>query len=268
MNRGAAVRRTCLALAIATLLVGSVRAEITPPPGTRDARIRTVAYDPNQVIRLDGYVGYHVHLEFAPGETFVNLGAGDTAGLEVGSEGNHLFLKPKESKVSTNLTILSNRRVYTIDYHVGNKPQNGSTDSIVYLLRFTYPMDVPVAVVPEPSPVAGPGRPMNMDYWFCGSPSLKPLRVSDDGVQTRLIFPARAEIPAVFVKNEDGTESLVNSSVEADQLVLHRVANTFVLRRGRLVGCVTNHSFSGGGIRLPTGTVSESVERTNVGGKP
>ena len=41
-----------------------------------------------------------------------------------------------------------------------------------------------------------------------------------------------------------------------------------VLRRGRLVGCVTNHSFSGGGIRLPTGTVSESVERTNVGGKP
>jgi type IV secretion system protein VirB9 len=65
-------------------------AEVTPPRGPGDPRIRTVAYDPAEVIRLDGYVGYHVHLEFAPGETFVNLGSGDTAGLEVGAEGNHL----------------------------------------------------------------------------------------------------------------------------------------------------------------------------------
>lgn len=243
-------------------------AEVTPPVGPGDARIRTVAYDPTQVIRLDGYVGYHVHLEFAPGETFVNLGSGDTAGIEVGAEGNHLFLKPKEARVATNLTILTNRRVYAIDYHVWRKPADVPTDAIVYSLRFTYPDEKPVVVAPEPTLGSSSGRPVNADYWFCGDRSLRPVRATDDGVQTRLVFAARAEFPAVFVKNDDGTESLVNSSVEQDQLVLHRVAPTFVLRRGNLVGCVTNRSFSGGGARLPTGTVSETVERMTVGGTP
>ena len=250
------------------LHVAASLAEVTPPIGPGDARIRTVAYDPNQVIRLDGYVGYHVHLEFAPGETFVNLGSGDTAGLEVGAEGNHLFLKPKEARVATNLTILTNRRVYSIDYHVSRKPADVSTDAIVYSLKFTYPDDVLPVVVSEPTLGNQNGRPLNTDYWFCGDRSLRPVRATDDGVQTRLIFAARAEFPAVFVKNDDGTESLVNSSVEQDQLVLHRVAPTFVLRRGNLVGCVTNRSFSGGGTRLPTGTVSDTVERTTVGGTP
>ena len=257
-----------LSLAALLTLTPPAWAEVTPPVGAGDPRIRTVAYDPSQVIRIDGYVGYHVHLEFAPGETFVNLGAGDTAGLDVGSEGNHLFLKPKDARVSTNLTILTNRRVYSIDYRVSRKPADAGTDGIVYSLRFTYPADVPVVPPAEPSLAGATGRALNRDYWFCGSPSLKPLRVFDDGVQTRLTFEARAEIPAIFARNDDGTESLVNSSVERDQVVLHRVAPTFVLRRGRLVGCLTNRSFTGGGERLPSGTVSDTVERTTVGGKP
>ena len=256
-----------LVTGLSLLSVASV-AEITPPVGPGDARIRTVAYDPTEVIRLDGYVGYHVHLEFAPGETFVNLGSGDTAGLEVGAEGNHLFLKPKEARVATNLTILTNRRVYSIDYHVSRKPADVSMDAVVYSLKFTYPDEKPTVAVTEPT-LGGPsGRPLNTDYWFCGDRSLRPVRATDDGVQTRLIFAARAEFPAVFVKNDDGSESLVNSSVEQDQLVLHRVAPTFVLRRGNLVGCVTNRGYSGGGTRLPTGTVSDTVERTTVGGTP
>lgn len=254
-----------LALTLATL---TASAEVIPPKGQGDPRIRTVPYDPSQVIRIDGYVGYHLHIEFAPGETFVNLGAGDTGGLEVGAEGNHLFLKPKDARVSTNLTILTNRRVYSIDYRVSRKAPEESTLGIVYSLKFTYPEEMAAKGQPEPDPRGTGQRALNRDYWFCGAPSLRPLRAFDDGVQTRLTFPARAEIPAVFVRNDDGTESLVNSSVDSDQLILHRVAAKFVLRRGQLVGCVTNRSYSGGGERLPTGTLSETVERTTVGGTP
>lgn len=267
MNRRAASIRTGILAAALAVYSFPATAEISPAVPTGDPRIRTIRYDPNQVVRLDGYVGYHVHLEFAPGETFVNLGAGDSAGLEVGAEGNHLFLKPREARVSTNLTILTNRRVYSIEYHVTRLPADAPASAIVYTLRYTYPLEVPVIPVVEPTP--GPsGRAINSNYWFCGDRSLKPVVATDDGVQTRLVFAARAEIPAVFVKNEDGTESLVNSSVEQDQVVLHRVAPTFVLRRGRLVGCVSNRSFTGGGARLPTGTVSETVVRTTVGGTP
>ena len=265
MNGSLSLMGPILLLTLAGLPAHS---EVTPPKGTGDPRIRTVAYDPSQVIRLDGYVGYHLHVEFAPGETFVNLGAGDTAGLEVGAEGNHLFLKPKEARVATNLTILTNRRVYAIDYRVSRKPPADAFENIVYSLKFTYPGDMPVVPVVEPNPSGANQRALNRNYWFCGATSLKPIRATDDGVQTHLTFAARAEIPVVFVRNDDGTESLVNSSVEADQVVLHRVAGTFVLRRGRLVGCVTNRSFSGGGERLPTGTISETVERKNVGGGP
>jgi type IV secretion system protein VirB9 len=268
MIRVPRIRLAMVFAAMLPLVAATALAESIPPPGSGDPRIRTIAYDPNQVVRLDGYVGYHVHLEFAPGETFVNLGAGDTAGLEVGSEGNHVFLKPREARVSTNLTILTNRRVYSIEYHVTRLPPDTPATAIVYTLRFTYPADAPAATLTEPT-LGGPsGRPINSNYWFCGDRSLKPVVATDDGVQTRLVFPARAEIPAVFVKQDDGTESLVNSSVEQDQVVLHRVAPTFVLRRGRLVGCVTNRSFTGGGVRLPTGTVSETVERTTVGAHP
>ncbi|MBS1994667.1 MAG: TrbG/VirB9 family P-type conjugative transfer protein [Cyanobacteria bacterium SZAS LIN-2] len=264
MNAGVGV----LVLAALALAASTSSAEVIPPKGRGDPRIRTVTYDSNEVIRIDGYVGYHLHLEFAPGETFVNLGAGDIGGLEVGAEGNHLFLKPKDPRISTNLTILTNRHVYSIDYRVSRKPPEESTLGVVYSLKFTYPEEIAAKGVPEPDPRSGGQRALNRDYWFCGAPTLRPLRAFDDGVQTRLTFPARAEIPAVFVRNDDGTESLVNSSIEADQLVLHRVAAKFVLRRGQLVGCVTNRSYSGGGERLPTGTVSESVERTTVGGTP
>ena len=47
-------------------------------------------------------------------------------------------------------------------------------------------------------------RPRNVDYWFCGNPAVKPVAASDDGVHTRLTFATKAELPAIFVRNDDG----------------------------------------------------------------
>src|SRR5262249_29131577 len=103
----------------------------------------------------------------------------------------------------------------------------------------------------------------NWDYWFCGRPELKPTAASDDGVQTRLTFAPRAELPAVFLRNEDGSESLVNFSVANGDLIVHRVARQLILRRGKLTACIVNKSFTGSGDRLETGTVSSDVERVS-----
>ena len=111
-------------------------------------------------------------------------------------------------------------------------------------------------------------RPRNFDYWYCGSPTLRPVAASDDGVHTHLRFGAHAELPAIFVRNDDGSESLLNFSVESGDVVIHRVAKRFILRRGLLRGCVVNKSFNGGGERLDSGTVSPSVERVTQGGVP
>jgi type IV secretion system protein VirB9 len=237
-----------------------------------DTRIRVTPYSGDRVYRLVGYVGYQIDLEFEPDEAFVGLGAGDIEGLAFASQGNHLFLKPKASKVSTNLTVLTNRREYQFDYTANASRPDSREPDVTYVLRFTYPK--PPASVDTMAKIerqlnsAAALRPRNFDYWYCGFPGLKPVSASDDGVHTRLRFGAHAELPAIFVRNDDGGESLLNFSMDAGDVVIHRVAQRFVLRRGLLRGCIVNKSFDGGGERLDSGTISPAVERVTQGGRP
>ena len=115
------------------------RADEHPPRADSDTRIRVAAYSGDRVYRLVGYVGYQIDLEFEPDEAFVGLGAGDIEGLAFASQGNHLFLKPKASKVSTNLTVLTNRREYQFDYTASADRPDSREPDVTYVLRFTYP---------------------------------------------------------------------------------------------------------------------------------
>ena len=94
-------------------------AAIVPAAGAVDPRVRELVYEPDQVVRLTGYVGYHIDLQLENGERFVALGAGDSAALDVASEGAHVLLKPKAASVATNLTLVSSRRVYHFEGATG-----------------------------------------------------------------------------------------------------------------------------------------------------
>ncbi|MBT2337121.1 P-type conjugative transfer protein VirB9 [Variovorax paradoxus] len=253
------------------------RAATVPPAGKIDARVRVVAYNPDDVVTLRGYVGYQIHLQFAEGEEFVNLGSGDNGAFDVGAERNHFFIKPKEARASTNLTVLTNRRAYHFEYVVSAAaPTGAAARRMVYSVRFAYPEDEARADAADQErrrteariSQGAVDRPRNTDYWFCGSESLRPVGAYDDGVHTRLRFQARSEFPAMFVQNDDGSESLLNFHVDDDEVVVHRVARRFVLRRGALVGCVVNHSFTGGGARTPTHTSAPDVRRITTGDGP
>ena len=249
------------------LIVTQALAETQPAPGFLDPRIRTAAYSRDQVYRLAGFVGYQTDLEFEPGESFVGLGAGDIEGISFVAADNHLFLKPKAAKIGTNLTILTSRRTYQVDYSASAQRPD-ATQEVTYALRFTYPPvsqagDAAAKVLDAPSK-----RPRNIDYWFCGDSSLKPTAASDDGVHTRLTFGAKAEQPAIFVLNEDGTESLLNFSMDEGDVILHRVARRLILRRGNLAACIVNKGFLGSGDQLKSHTVADDVVRTTPGARP
>ena len=115
-------------------------AETLPNPGVADARIRTAAYSQDEVYRLTGYVGYQTDLEFQQGETFVGLAAGDIEGISFVAQDNHLFLKPKVARVGTNLTIVTSRHTYQVDYSASAQRPD-ATQEVIYALRFTYPPD-------------------------------------------------------------------------------------------------------------------------------
>jgi type IV secretion system protein VirB9 len=265
---------TLLLLAICGFHIGPSPAETTPAKGATDARIRIAAYDANQVYRLRGYIGYQIDLEFEAGETFVGLGAGDIDGLAFVGQDNHLFLKPKASRVATNITVLTNRRHYHLDYSaLSQRPNEG--DEVMYALRFTYPAEAQSKSTAEFAAAqlnrqledAAPG-PHNIDYWYCGDPTLRPMKASDDGVHTRIRFAASADLPAIFVRNDDDSESLLNFSMDDGDVVIHRVARRFVLRRGKLTGCIVNQGYRGGGARLESGTVAPAVQRHVTGAMP
>jgi type IV secretion system protein VirB9 len=260
-----------VALAACTIMLA-----LAAGPGLADAvvdpRIRVREYGADVVYRLRGYVGYQIDLEFEPGESFVGLGAGDLDSLTFAAQENHLFLKPRAGGIETNLTVLTNRRTYHFDYVAGAARPDPTLADVTYALRFSYPRP-PAASPPgegiESTLARAPvGRLHNLDYGYCGSGQLKPQSAWDDGVQTHLRFGSRQDLPAVFVRNDDGSESLVNFTIEADEMIVHRVARRFSVRRGRLLGCIVNESFTGAGQRLDSGTVTPAVERVTRGASP
>lgn len=256
-------------LAVAVVRAQSLRAALRPDP-----RIRVVPYRADAVYRLRGYVGYQIDITFAPGERFLGLGVGDSKGVTFAAAANHLFLKPRVSRVATNLTVLTDRRTYLFYYEADPEPPDPSGADVIYALRFEYPVPAVRAAsrvrlqVETDLVTAQSARPRNYDYWYCGNPSLKPVAAWDDGVQTTLIFGAHTELPAVFALNEDGSESLVNIGVQGGRIVVERVAHRLIVRRGKLTGCIVDRAFAGGGVRLSSGTIAPNVQRVTRSSGP
>ena len=268
--KGFVLMATAVVMAVWIAGADAVPAPYSPPA---DRRIRSLQYEPTQVFRIRGWVGYHIDLEFEPGESFLTLGGGDLEALSYGAFGNHLVIKPKAEIVHTNLTVITDRRTYIFDYAVANGTPDPSSEDLVYSLRFTYPAAIGTTTAEQVTrdfSHAEGERPQNFDYWFCGDSSLQPVQASDDGVHTRIRFSPRAEVPAIFVRSDDGTESLLNYSVDLAQgdVLIHRTARRLILRRGKLTGCVINKSYTGAGERLDSGTVSPDVKRATPTVRP
>ncbi len=247
-------------------IAGPVNAESLPLRGTADSRIRSATYSPDEVYRLYGFVGYAIELIFEDGESFAGNAGGDLEAITFGWHDNHMILKPKAVNVGTNLVVYTNRRAYRFEYSASAKKPDPRTDQVMFAVRFNYPPQYATkpsagGATDRELEAGASGRPKNYDYWFCGSPSIKPVAAFDVGVHTRITFGAKAELPALFVRNDDGTESLLNFSIENGDVVVHRVAGRFILRRGQLTGCIVNKGFSGGGERLKSGTVAPDVQR-------
>jgi type IV secretion system protein VirB9 len=243
--------------------------------GTSPApQIRYARYAANRVYHLHGVAGYEIDLQFAPGERFRGLGVGDAKALRVAALSNHLFIKPRAAHVATDLTVLTNRRTYVFSYRTGAAAPSAAKRRL-YALRFVYPPRRVRAAAArrQRSLIArdlsraehAPAR--NTDYWYCGPRTLRPTAAWDDGVETHLVFPSREPLPAVFVRNADGSDSVVNFDMRGNQMVIHRIAQRFILRRGRLTGCIVNRGFSGSGHRLRSGTISPQVWRVTRGAR-
>lgn len=212
-----------------------------------DHRVRTIMYQPDEVYKYTGHYRYQTSIEFAPDEVIGTISMGDSTGWMLNPSGNRLFLKPIEQDATTNMTLITNKRIYLFELHARETDDINDKD-MIFVMRFVYPDEDNLTVsryldsVPIPDLTKDMDR-YNFNYTISGTDEIAPIRIFDDGEFTYFEFRDKnAEVPAFFWVDSDGNESLINYRTRGDYIVVERVANRYTLRHGRDIVCVFNEA--------------------------
>ena len=230
--------------AIVILPATPAGAAVAPDPGPVDPRIRTIVYNPREVVTITGQLGYQMLIEFGTGEHIENISIGDSLSWQVtpNKKADLLFLKPIDRSQSTNMTVITNLRRYNFELIA---VASGTRRAQTYDVRFLYPNEelagtTNVATPEAPLSDAAPPDSWNFAYSYTGAKINVPARVFDDGHFTYFQWPDGVDTPAVFAIGSDGKESLVNHITKGRYFVVEQVAAAFVLRSGSQVTQVFN----------------------------
>ena len=268
-------------LSIALLFsLSTVYAAKVPDRSKYDSRIQYVDYNEGDVVIVRTTPGIGTRIVFDSKETISDMATGFSDGWELVNRQNILYLKPRSVKVGagegeavmqpiardwdTNLMVRTDKRLYDFDLRlVSTKGSSGASKAATYRVQFRYPQR-------HFKNRQGQVRTTNLHAanWFYnmrvakGSEAIAPRTAFDDGRFTYLTFPNNREIPSVFLQAADLSESLVNSHMDGDTLVIHRVAPVMVLRLGNQVVGLYNAAYDVEGVSTPTGTSVPGLVRT------
>jgi type IV secretion system protein VirB9 len=242
------MKKVFLAFLIAFHFFGSQIAFATREarPLPTDQRLRVLVYNPNDVFKYTGFYGYESSIVFAPDETISSLTMGDSVAWQMIPNANRLFIKPIENDATTNMTVITNKRVYHFELHA-SFAENINDPNMVFSVKFLYPEDENGAELASSDnsldePDADDSS-RNYDYTISGDEAIAPIKIFDDGVHTYIEYDKHTqELPAFYVVYPDNTEGIVNFSVKGKYIVIHRIASKFTIRRGTEVGCIFNEN--------------------------
>lgn len=220
-------------------------------PSQIDPRVRTVMYQPDEVFKFTGHYGFQSNIEFGADETIQTISMGDSSAWMLQPSGNRLFLKPVEQAATTNMTLITNKRTYLFELHA-REAQDIQDSDMTFVMRFLYSggsdsgepgVKRYADSVPLPDFENEPER-FNFKYTIAGPDTIAPIRIFDDGEFTFFEFRGKnTEVPAFFLVDSQGNESLVNYRTRGNFIVIERVAGKFTLRHGNEIVCVFNEAF-------------------------
>ncbi|WP_019223226.1 P-type conjugative transfer protein VirB9 [Bartonella rattaustraliani] len=272
-----------LSIAVIFSLTHKSFASVFPTRAPSDNRIRFINYDAYNVTKIIGSIRSSVQIEFSSHEEIAHVAIGNGVAWEVAPAGNILFLKAREVQPTTNLQVVTtkldgSKRSYQFELIIKDG-EISSGQETYFLVKFRYPQEEA-----EQRRLAALLRqekrqsqkidgifnayetygPRNWAYTAQGSVILEPSSVYDNGKTTTFSFPDNQEIPAIYIVNNDGTESLVPKTTRGNMVIVHAISARFTLRQGRNVLCIFNEAYQPKGINPDTGTTSPSVERQIV----
>jgi type IV secretion system protein VirB9 len=226
--------------------------------------VQQYAYQPDHIYPVRTGLGITTQIELSPNEKILDYSTGFSSGWELTRRDNVFYLKPKNVDVDTNLMIRTATHSYIFELKVvatdWKALEQAKREGVQYRITFTYPADTSfsreerkAAATPPLDTDLVPGRNYNFDYDYATrskeAPWLVPAHVYDDGRFTYIRmsdlkrFPT-GDFPAVFMREtEHGEDSLVNTTVAGNTIVVHGTYPYLVIRHGtNVVGLRRNAS--------------------------
>lgn len=215
------MQRRAIFLVVLSLCSTPLMAQVSPIPGSGDPRLQTVVYDPEQVVKLAVASGYELMVSFAPGERIETIAVGDSSSWQItaNKRGDYLFIKNVQAAPPTNMTVVTDARVYAFEL----LPGSVSDGEVPFTVRFVYPD-------PPPPAQAIKDASIRYKYKVSGAKQIRPSAIVQDGDKLFVSWPEKSPLPAMYRVDDDGVESLVNGEMQNGQFVIDGTPKKLIFR--------------------------------------
>lgn len=208
-------------------------------------------YQPDRIYQVRTGLGITTQIELSPNEKILDYSTGFSSGWDLTRRDNVFYVKPKNVDVDTNMMIRTATHSYILELKVvatdWKTLEQARRAGVQYKVSFTYPADTSflsetkkVKETPELDTSLVKGRDYNFDYDYAKTrktaPWLVPTNVYDDGRFTYIKMPdlkqfPTGNFPTVYMREkEHGEDSLVNTTVEGNTIVIHGTYAYLVIR--------------------------------------
>ena len=210
-------------------------------------------YAPDRIYPVRTGLGITTAIELSPDEKILDYSTGFSTGWDLTRRDNVFYLKPRNVDVDTNMMVRTASHSYIFELKVASTGwktlAQARGEGVQYRITFTYPADTSFSDARKKQvQTAGqdaalqPGRSYNFNYDVASkskaAPWLVPINVYDDGRFTYIRmddlkqFPS-GDFPALYMREQEHSEdSLVNTTVEGNTIVVHGTYNFLVIRHG------------------------------------
>ena len=242
------------------------------PASAQDSRLVERLYDPMEVVRLEGRVKVQATIRFGEDESIENVAIGDSMAWQVtpNKRANLLFVKPLTPTARTNMTwsrtstptcstwsLRQGEAALFARLHLSRRTRSGHR-------RVRKPAAHGWRYHPMPSKRRRPAIPVQS----------RSCRVNGMGRQRRCQpagrdlrrrrgdlshLACRAAVPAILVKDYEGTEGPVNFTVRGDTIVIDGTPAEIVLRLGDDSATLVNAAPPSTATQRPRGRGSASL---------
>lgn len=244
--------------------------------GTPHAAQTTYEFKPDSLFEVHTKRGYIVDIKLKPGETITYMAAGDTTRWLIDQSTvagiTHVYIKPLEQNIMTNMVINTNTHSYRLLIDEGN----GFTP----IVQFAFPQeDMQKALLTNPvlskeekefsdiymtKPKSGRRvlKKLNKNYEIKKhgkfSEDMLPMEIFDDGTRTYYKMPKsnKYDLPTLYLVEDGNKLSLVNYRVRGQYFIADRVFEKARLKYSstRYIDIVP---------KKVEGVISEDQERNN-----